>query len=251
MPEPVPDDVAALRERLRSGAPTFPGAHRSAPARVRWATTRRTLAVGATALAVLTGGLVARGVAGAPSEAVPMPARMASSATAPPSSGPAEAPEPTASTVDGVPAEVLVHVVGAVEEPGVVRLEAGSRVLDAVELAGGATKDADLARLNLARVVTDGEQVLVLRTGEEAPAGTEASTSPGEEPRMPGATATLDLNVASATELEALPGIGPVLAQRIVEHRDAYGPFASVDGLLEVSGVGPAVLEKLRSGVRV
>src|SRR5699024_5678130 len=153
--------------------------------------------------------------------------------------------------VDGVPAEVLVHVVGAVEEPGVVRLEAGSRVLDAVELAGGATKDADLARLNLARVVTDGEQVLVLRTGEEAPSGTEGSTGRGEGPRTPGATATLDLNVASASELEALPGVGPVLAQRIVEHREAFGPFASVDGLLEVSGVGPAVLEKLRSGVRV
>jgi competence protein ComEA len=251
VPEPVPDDVAALRERLRSGAPTLPGVHRSAPARVRWATTRRTLAVGAAALAVLTGGLVARGVAGAPSEAVPMPARMATSATAPSTSDASEPPESVAEAVEGDPAEVLVHVVGAVEEAGVVRLEAGSRVLDAVEGAGGATKDADLARLNLARVVADGEQVLVLRTGEEAPSGVELPAGPSEDPRTTAAGATLDLNAASASELEALPGIGPVLAQRIVEHRDAFGPFASVDALLEVSGVGPAVLEKLRSEVRV
>src|SRR5690606_22415498 len=105
--------------------------------------------------------------------------------------------------------------------------------------------------LNLARVVTDGEQVLVLRTGEKAPSGTEASTGPGEGPRTPGATATLDLNVASASQLEALPGVGPVVARRIVEHRGAFGAFASGDGLLGVSGVGPAVVEKRRSGVRV
>ncbi len=251
MPEPPPDDVAALRERLRAGAPVLAGAHRNAPPRVRWLTTRRTLAIGAAALAILTGGLVARGVAGVPSEAVPMPARMATSAAAPSSDAPRQAPSSAPEVVDGVPAEVLVHVVGAVERPGVVRLAVGSRVLDAVESAGGATDEADLARLNLARVLADGEQVVVLRAGEEAPSGSEAPSGPDAGPGTTGGGATLDLNSATAGELEALPGIGPVLAQRIVEHREAYGPFASVDGLLEVSGVGPAVLENLRSGVRV
>lgn len=153
---------------------------------------------------------------------------------------------------DGELPDVLVHVVGAVERPGVVRLAPGGRVLDAVEQAGGATADADLARLNLARVVADGEQVVVLREGEEAPetASDQGGGEPAGEVPEPGG-GPVDLNLATAAELEALPGIGPVLSQRIVEHRDAYGPFTSVDALLEVSGVGPAVLERLRPEVRV
>lgn len=163
------------------------------------------------------------------------------------------AQSPTEPPTDGTgPADVLVHVVGAVERPGVVRLAPGGRVLDAVEQAGGATADADLARLNLARVVTDGEQVVVLREGEEAPvaAPDQGGGEPARDGPDPGGS-QIDLNRATAAELDALPGIGPVLSQRIVEHRDAYGPFASVDALLEVSGVGPAVLERLRTGVRV
>jgi competence protein ComEA len=136
------------------------------------------------------------------------------------------------------PGLVVVHVVGAVVVPGVVRLPVGSRVVDALAAAGGATADADLARLNLARVLVDGEQVVVPRPGDAPP--TAAARSPA------GGGDLVDLNTASLAQLDELPGVGPVLAQRIVDRR----PFTSVDELDEVSGVGPTLLERLRPLVR-
>jgi competence protein ComEA len=139
---------------------------------------------------------------------------------------------------------VVVHVVGQVARPGVVRLPAGSRVEEAVAAAGGAERDADLARVNLARVLVDGEQVVVPRPGEavvEAPA-------PGDPSAQ---AAPVDLNTATEAELDTLPGVGPVLAGRIVQWRSTNGRFTRVDELAEVAGIGPTVLERLRPLVRV
>ncbi|GAA1484822.1 ComEA family DNA-binding protein [Brachybacterium fresconis] len=162
------------------------------------------------------------------------------------------------------PAELVVHVSGAVSSPGVVRLPAGSRVDDALRAAGGPDEDAELSAVNLARPVDDGEQIYVPRPGEEPPAsardpgGAEsaesaagAASGSGAGDGAEDAGAPIDLNTADATELEALPGVGPAIAQRIVEHREKNGPFASVDALLEVSGIGPATLEEIRGQATV
>lgn len=125
------------------------------------------------------------------------------------------------------PADVTVHVGGEVRSPGVHTLPAGSRVADAVEAAGGALPGADTDLLNLARPLVDGEQVLV---GVPPP--------PGAGPEAAGAAAVLDLNTATARQLEELPGIGPVMAERIIAHRTEKGPFTSVEQLREVSGIG-------------
>ena len=140
-------------------------------------------------------------------------------------------------------AGVVVHVVGQVASPGVVRLPVGSRVTDAIDAAGGATADADLSVVNLARVLVDGEQVLVPRPGG-SPVG------PGQG-AVGAADAPLDLNAATLADLDALPGIGPVLAQRILDWRTAHGRFTDVEELAEVSGIGPSVLSRLRDQVRV
>jgi len=124
---------------------------------------------------------------------------------------------------------VVVDVSGAVEAPGLVELSAGARVADAIEAAGGASADAVLDELNLARRVEDGEQILVPRVGDD------------EEP----GGGLINLNRADAGELESLPGVGPVLAERIVADREANGPFASVDDLGRVPGVGGAIVGAL------
>ncbi|GAA1487585.1 ComEA family DNA-binding protein [Brachybacterium sacelli] len=154
------------------------------------------------------------------------------------------------------PAELLVHVSGAVATPGVVRLPAGARVDDALRAADGASEDAELSAVNLARPVADGEQIHVPRPGEEPPVPAAGSPddagATGEPADDTGADGgPIDLNSASAAELEELPGVGPAIAQRIVEHREKNGPFASVDDLLEVSGIGPATLEEIRAQAAV
>lgn len=136
--------------------------------------------------------------------------------------------------------EVVVAVGGRVRRPGLVRLPAGSRVDDAVRQAGGAVRSRDLALLNLARRLVDGEQVLV------GVAGAEASAGLGATPAGP-----LDLNTATLAQLDALPGIGPVLAQRVLDWRAEHGRFASVDQLREVSGIGEAIYARLEAEVRV
>lgn len=140
--------------------------------------------------------------------------------------------------------EVVVHVVGEVQAPGVVRLPAGSRVLDAVAAAGGATPAASTAAINLARVLSDGEQVVVPALGDAA-AGVAGAVQ-----TRPGA-GLVDLNAAELAELDALPGIGPVIAQRILDWRAEHGRFSTVDELAEVVGIGPSLLAGLRDLVRV
>lgn len=144
-----------------------------------------------------------------------------------------------------------MHVVGAVRSPGVVRLPAGARVVDAIEAAGGVREDAQTDQLNLARLVADGEQVRVPVVGEVVEAG--PSAGPGAAPSAGGTSGSglINVNTASAEELERLPGIGPALAERIVSHRQAHGPFASLDDLTDVPGIGRAKLEALRAEATV
>ena len=131
---------------------------------------------------------------------------------------------------------ILVHVLGAVVEPGLYELDDGERIVDAVAAAGGFTETADQAALNLARVVGDGEQVYVPAVGEEPP------PAPAGGPTVGG---LVNLNTADSAELETLPGLGPELAQRIVDWRTQNGRFSSVDDLLNVTGIGAKTLSGL------
>jgi competence protein ComEA len=148
---------------------------------------------------------------------------------------------PTVGEAADTSATVVVSVVGSVARPGLVTLPTGSRVADAVDAAGGLVPDADAGSVNLAAVVTDGQQIVV---------GAPGGTGPGADggPAVP--SGKLNLNTATAAELDALPGVGPVLAQRIVDHRD-QGPFTSVDQLDDVPGIGPARAAELAELVTV
>jgi competence protein ComEA len=142
-----------------------------------------------------------------------------------------------------VSARVVVHVVGAVRRPGLYRLAQGARIADAVARAGGATRKADLAAVNLAAPLADGEQVVVPPRGAAvgASAGDGGAAGAGGAPAGP-----VHLSTATLEELDALPGVGPVTAQKILDYRDAHGAFTSVDELDAVPGIGPARLEQLR-----
>ena len=159
-----------------------------------------------------------------------------------------------ASTTATGPTEVVVHVAGAVVSPGVRRLPPGSRVTDALDAAGGALPGADLPRINLAAPLVDGQQVYVPKPGEELPVAAGAGLpggagAAGTGGPVPGAL--VDLNSATAEQLDTLPGVGPATAAAIIAHRDRHGPFTSVDQLLDVRGIGEAKLEQLRDLVSV
>lgn len=163
-------------------------------------------------------------------------------------SGASAAPGPSVSAAPSPsPSMLVVDVTGAVQRPGVVELPAGARVADAIDAAGGPGRRAELASVNLARLVVDGEQIVVARRGRPL-----ALPAPGSPSSTAGAPATpIDLNTATGDQLESLPGVGPVLAQRILDWRTAHGGFGSVDELTEVSGIGEATLADLRTLVRV
>lgn len=155
-------------------------------------------------------------------------------------------------TATPTPEVLVVHVAGQVRRAGVVRLTTGDRVVDAVDAAGGATAEADLAAVNLARPVVDGEQVYVPRPGELPPApASPAGSATGGAEGPGGAGAVIDLNTADAAALDSLPGVGPVLAERILAWRTEHGRFTSVDELGEVSGIGEKLLAQLSDRVRV
>lgn len=276
----------ALASALRTYSATYghPLEHPTVdtePAARRWATDRRVVVAALVVLTLVCAAVLARGAARMPSTTIdaalpatgasarPGGAPGASTGTevgapgdlrggAPGVGGPADRPDsgPPDPGVPTVPpdgalaggtasgAVVVVHVVGQVVTPGVISLPVGSRVVDAVAAAGGATADADLSVVNLARVVVDGEQVLVPRPGEPPPpppSGAASGTGP----------AVVDLNTADVAALDTLPGIGPVLAQRILDWRTDHGRFTSVEELGEVQGIGPALLAGLRDVVRV
>ena len=154
----------------------------------------------------------------------------------------------TSGTAAGVARVVVVQVVGQVAHPGVVTLAEGSRVSDALALAGGALPTADVQALNLARVLADGEQVVVPKPGEPVPQAA-AAAAPGSAASASGGV--VNLNQADAAALDGLPGVGPVLAARIIDWRTQHGRFTSVDELGEVSGIGDKLLEQIRPRVRV
>lgn len=167
--------------------------------------------------------------------------------------GPQPAPAPT-SPVGLFPLEigaaspstspsVVVHVVGEVRDPGVVTLPAGARVADAVRAAGGLRRGGRLGATNLARVLADGERVEI--------GGQDGGAMPPDGPGAGGAVAPVNLNTATAQQLDALPGIGPVTAAKILAWRAEHGRFSVVDELAEVPGIGPRTLEELRPHVRV
>ena len=209
------------------------------------------VAVGAVAAAVTLAFLVVR------------PGQPPAPLVLPPAAGVADpaVPEPGAPSAPGATTEeapdrgpLTVHAAGAVAHPGVYGVRTGARVADVVTVAGGPSGEADLDRLNLAAPVSDGERVWVPRRGEagEEPA---LSAGPGGGPAAGGSTGTaqplVDINRASAQELDALPGVGPATAAAIVAWRQANGRFRSVAALLEVRGIGPAKFEVLRPLVRV
>jgi len=161
-------------------------------------------------------------------------------------------PSGGSTTTTTVGEELVVHVAGAVASPGVVTVRAGGRVADAVAAAGGLRPDADANRVNLAAPLEDGSRVYVPVVGEERePEVLAAEPPPGREGEPGAATGPVDVNRATAEELQRLPGIGPATAAAIVAHREANGPFRSVDQLDDVRGIGPAKLEQLRSLVVV
>jgi competence protein ComEA len=159
-----------------------------------------------------------------------------------------------AATAPAPALDVVVHVAGEVRNPGVYSLSPGARVVDALAAAGGPTASADLDRVNLAVPLGDAVQVYVPRRGRRTPSrapqpGVNAPTLPAPAIGAPGAAtgvALVSLNSATAQQLDDLPGVGPATAAAIIGHRERNGPFASVDDLLAVPGIGPSKLARLR-----
>jgi competence protein ComEA len=271
-PPPGPGVSGAVRDRLTAGGRALTAGPRwDVPVRAAMAAAVLALfAVGLSFVVVRPGSAPAAGLAVPESTSAKGLSGPAAAVTAadvagagPPVASVAVIDSPTASgsAGAGVPAadQSQVYVVGQVNRPGVVSLAADARVQDAIEAAGGATDKADLTEMNLARKIVDGERILVPKPGQAVPApdpaapaapadGTDGVAAGGS---AAGPTAPVDLNTATATELDALPGVGPVLAGRIVAWRQANGGFKQVDDLAEVQGIGDATLAKLRPMVRV
>lgn len=152
---------------------------------------------------------------------------------------------PTA-TLSPTPAPMQIHVVGAVQCPGVYALTPGSRITHAVQAAGGLRLDADAERVNLADFLEDGQQLRIPQRGEElAPSPTPLAAA------LRGGTNTINLNTASASELESLPGIGPAYAERIIAYRQEHGPFESCQEIMQIKGIGEGCYEQIVSQISV
>lgn len=169
----------------------------------------------------------------------------ASSAPRPEAVIPMATPLPARSTPVAEPSPILVHAAGAVHAPGVYLFRGEARVLDLMEAAGGLTPDADHDRVNLAAALSDGQWMYFPRLGQTAiPAPLGGNGSAGGS--AVDQSGPLNLNTATAGQLESLPGVGPAIAAAIIEQRERIGGFTSIDGLLAVSGIGPAKLDQIR-----
>ncbi|MDO7867211.1 ComEA family DNA-binding protein [Nocardioides jiangxiensis] len=234
--DPVAEEpaVATFRQPGRHASRRFPSVAARVPAGLL---TPGTIAVVAVLVAVGLAVVAWLTLRSEPRE-LPMAAPVAAGLATPvalPGSGAASA---TASA--GAAAQVVVHVAGKVRHPGIVVLDAGARVVDAVRAAGGARPGVDLAGVNLARLLVDGEQILV-GTGAPATAAAPGAVAGAGE----GAPGMVNINTATESELEELPGVGPVTAAAIVAFRQEHGAFTSVDQLLDVSGIGEATLAQI------
>ncbi|ULE31912.1 ComEA family DNA-binding protein [Mycobacterium sp. IDR2000157661] len=248
--EDRPADTALTRwlpEPEPGGAPGWLSAVRADPGRAGVAALA---VVGVVAVLVTVFALVRDNTPAVASAKLPPVQAVSTPSPTPPAAGP-----------------VVVSVVGLVHKPGLVTLDAGARIADALQAAGGPLDGADVVGLNMARRVADGEQIVVgiaappgepvtmgssISGGAAAAAPSAAPASGGGAHRADaGPTGSIDLNTATAEELDTLPGIGPVTAAAIVAWRDANGKFASVEQLADVDGIGPARLEKLRNLVHV
>lgn len=196
------------------------------------------LGIGATIVLVLLGLGIAVVVSALGSHGTTQSLAAGSSSGDSPATGSA-----TAKPGSGASATIFVHVVGAVERPGLFTLRDGDRVVDAVAAAGGFTDLADQAQVNLARFVSDGEQLVVPVVGASPPAvgATGAAISGGK----------VNLNTADLATLETLPRVGPAMAQRIIDWRTSKGRFSSVEDLMSVTGVGDKTFEQLKDLVTV
>ena len=213
----IPVDKSSLLDAARSLLPPRPDAALGAPG-----PTRRYVVVAA-AVGVVVALLILLGRSPAPARIAPPSTSLHT--TSPSSSG-----------------GIYVHVAGAVRKPGLYELSPESRVADAIEAAGGALPKADIDVINLAQVVADGMKIAVPLKGGAPPAPpTEGAAGSG--------TALISINSATLEELETLPGVGPVTAQAIISFREESGPFQSLEGLLEVSGIGPATFAEIRPHV--
>lgn len=175
--------------------------------------------------------------------------RASSGADFPPAAPTGEHAVATAHGPTTTRAAVVVHVAGAVVRPGVVTLPAGARVVDAIDAAGGARRDADVDQLDLAAKLVDGTRVYVPRQGERAPPVADSSGGGGADASTP--SGPIDLNTATQAQLETLPGIGPSLAQAIIAERERRGGFTRVSDLGAVRGIGPRRLAELTPLVTV
>lgn len=234
------DDMAGrLAERW------VPGGGRSVGLLRMFVRRHRVMVLGSTVLVTvgLAGALVVLGLgAAAPrSEAPPpLPAAVVSSAAV------STAPATSSDTSAGSPSSIVVSVVGTVADAGVVTLTEGARVADAISAAGGNTAGAPVTGVNLARKVSDGEQIYV---GIPAP---PTAAPGGPEPSGAGAgTGKVDINTADAEQLDTLPGVGPATAEKILAWREKHGSFSSVNQLLDVRGIGDATLADMRDRVTV
>lgn len=225
MPDPTPDpDALARPPALEARAPLSERVQ-------QWRSDPRVAAVVVVVVLLAAGAVWIRSTAAGSSPPAPSPITAAPAAPAP------------STTAKAGP---MVHVVGAVRASGVVELPPGARVRDAVAAAGGAADDADLERLNLAAPVTDGQRIAVPSLGDPAPAAGAGDPSVSGTSSDGAPAGPLNLNTATATDLETLPGIGPTLADAIVRAREKVGGFKSIDDLKQVRGIGEARFADIR-----
>jgi competence protein ComEA len=163
------------------------------------------------------------------------------------------APSPRSALPSASPSspDVVVYVCGAVRSPGVVRLPSTARVADALKVAGGATSSAELSAVNLAARLADGQQIIVPRRGESPAASGAAASSASGGAASVGPAVPVNINTASLEELDALDGVGPATAQKIIDYRTANGGFKSIDEIKEVSGIGDAKFAAMKDSITV